>query len=55
MKKIIVINGAGTSGKDTFVKLVSKYAKTINYSSVDFVKEVARFAGWNGQKDEKGR
>lgn len=55
MKKIIIINGAPCSGKDTFANLVGKYAKTVNYSSVDFVKEVAMFAGWDGIKDEKGR
>lgn len=35
--------------------MVSKYAKTEILSSVDFVKEVARFAGWDGVKDDRGR
>nr|DAH42273.1 MAG TPA: deoxynucleoside monophosphate kinase [Caudoviricetes sp.] len=43
------------SGKDTFVSFASKYATTTNFSSVDFVKDVARFAGWNGEKDPKSR
>ena len=43
------------SGKDTFVSFVSKYATTTNFSSVDFVKDVARFAGWNGEKDPRSR
>lgn len=51
MKKVVVINGFPRSGKDTFVRLASKYALVMNYSSVDFVKEVARFAGWNGEKN----
>lgn len=51
MKKVVVINGFPQSGKDTFVRLASKYALVMNYSSVDFVKEVARFAGWNGEKN----
>lgn len=53
--KVIVINGMPRSGKDTFVSFVSKYATTTNFSSVDFVKDVARFAGWNGEKDLKSR
>ncbi len=53
--KVIVINGMPRSGKDTFVSFASKYATTTNFSSVDFVKDVARFAGWNGEKDPKSR
>ena len=55
MKNIIVINGYATSGKDTFVELVSKYNKVYNFSSIDKVKEIARLIGWNGQKDERNR
>lgn len=55
IKHIIVINGLPRSGKDTFVYLVSKYAITSNFSSVDFVKDVAKYAGWNGEKDGKSR
>lgn len=55
MKYIIVINGLPRSGKDTFVHLVSRYAMTSNFSSIDFVKEVAKYAGWNGEKDGKSR
>ncbi len=53
--KVIVINGMPRSGKDTFVSFASKYATTTNFSSVDFVKDVARFAGWNGEKNLKSR
>lgn len=53
--KVVVINGMPRSGKDTFVSFASKYATTTNFSSVDFVKDVARFAGWNGEKDPKSR
>lgn len=55
MKNIIIINGYGGSGKDTFVDLVSKYNKVYNFSSVDKVKEIAKIIGWNGEKDEKSR
>ena len=54
-KQIVIINGVGGSGKDTFVEYCSKYAKVMNFSSVDKVKEVARIIGWDGQKTEKDR
>ncbi len=56
MKQIIVINGSGGVGKDTFVEFCQKYCKIKNISSVDKVKEAARvLTGWNGSKDEKSR
>lgn len=59
INKIFVINGSGGVGKDTFVSLfreVSKdFLKTINYSSVDRIKEIAKEIGWSGEKDEKSR
>ena len=54
-KQIIVINGSGGAGKDTFVNLVSKYVPTMNYSSVDRIKEIAKECGWDGKKTEKDR
>lgn len=54
-KRIIVINGTGGCGKDTFVSFVSKYSKVCNFSSIDKVKEVATLIGWDGQKTEKDR
>ena len=32
-KQIIIINGTGGSGKDTFIEHVSKYAKVFNFSN----------------------
>lgn len=55
MKTIIIINGTGGSGKDTFVEFCSKYNKVMNFSSIDKVKEIARLIGWDGQKTEKDR
>lgn len=56
MKKIIVINGSGGVGKDTFVEYCSKYTEVLNISSVDKVKEAANvLTGWAGEKDEKSR
>lgn len=56
MKEIIIINGSGGVGKDTFVEYCKKYCKVRNISSVDKVKEAAKaLTGWNGEKDEKSR
>ena len=55
MKQIIIINGTGGSGKDTFVEFCQKYGKVKNFSSIDKVKEIARLIGWDGGKTEKDR
>ena len=55
MKKIIVINGVAGIGKDSFVKEFSHHRPTINFSSVDKVKIVAKMIGWDGGKSEKDR
>lgn len=54
-KQIVIINGTGGSGKDSFVTLCSEFTKVINFSSVDKVKEVAKVIGWDGGKTEKDR
>ncbi len=54
-KKIIIINGTGASGKDTFIEYTSKYEKIFNFSSIDIIKKIAKNAGWNGTKTEKDR
>lgn len=55
-KQVIIINGTGGSGKDTFVQFCSEFTKITNISSVDKVKEAAKIlVGWDGQKDEKSR
>lgn len=54
--KIIIINGSGGCGKSTFVELCQKnYPNVLNISSVDFVKEVATYCGWDGTKDDVNR
>lgn len=52
MKKVIIINGYGTCGKDKFVKL---FARAIpldkemeNISTVDDTKEISKLMGWDG-------
>jgi hypothetical protein len=56
MKQIVVINGVGGSGKDTFVECCELFGKVFNVSTVDEVKEVAaNVFDWNGGKTEKDR
>ena len=53
---IIIINGTGGAGKDTFVSFCSEVEKVLNISTVDKVKEAAKIlVGWNGEKDEVSR
>lgn len=55
-KRIVIINGSGGVGKDTFVEFCRIFTGVKNISSVDKVKEAARvLVGWNGEKDEKTR
>lgn len=55
-KNIIIINGSGGVGKDTFVNICSKFRKVLNISTIDKAKEAARIlVDWNGEKDEKYR
>lgn len=54
-KQVFIINGSGGCGKDTFVSLIADVSYTMNFSSVDKVKEVARIIGWTGGKTEKDR
>lgn len=55
-KRVVIMNGMGGSGKDTFVEMCGKHTSIVNISSVDKVKEAAKtLVGWNGDKDEKSR
>jgi len=57
MIKVILVNGCATAGKDTFIN----YCKDIlgvrahSISSIDFVKKIAFYCGWNGEKTPKDR
>ena len=56
--KIVIINGTGGAGKDTFVTMcrdVLGAESVYNISTVDFVKEVATMCGWDGTKTPKNR
>ena len=54
-KTIVIINGSGGVGKDTFVYLVDLIVPTMLISSVDKVKEAASILGWDGVKNESNR
>ena len=55
MKKIIIINGSGGGGKDSFVFFCQKYTNCKNISTVDKVKEAYELLGWDGEKTEEHR
>jgi dephospho-CoA kinase len=54
--RIIVINGRPRAGKDTFVEFCQKHCNwCLNVSTVDFVKKVANYCGWDGTKTPENR
>lgn len=53
--KIVIINGTGGSGKDTFVEYCKEHMTVFNHSSVDIIKQAASIIGWDGKKDDKSR
>lgn len=55
MKKVIVTNGSGQWGKDTFAKILNKHIPLEKYSSIDLVKVIATYGEWDGGKTEKDR
>ena len=55
IKPIIILNGSGGSGKNTFAELIGKYLNVWTISSVDEVKKIASLSGWDGKKTDKDR
>lgn len=56
--KVVIINGKGGCGKDTFVTMCQDILGAdfvYNISTVDYVKEVAKFCGWDGTKTPENR
>ena len=53
--KVVVINGRGGAGKDTFVNMCKRYTVCEAYSSVEFVKQAAHCLGWGGGKSLSDR
>lgn len=55
MKKVIVINGKGTAGKDTLCEFVGNWYSIFNVSAITPIKEAAALLGWKGDKTEVAR
>ena len=57
MVQIVIVNGMPTSGKSTFVEYCLRKLGYLGreISTVDFVKEIAIMAGWNGEKTPRNR
>lgn len=59
--KIFIVNGKGGCGKDTFENFVIEYAErtaaapAIKISIIDYVKDIASYAGWDGGKTMEDR
>ena len=55
--KVVVINGAMTSGKDTFCEFCKDYRGNYiaSISTVDYIKEIASNVGWDGKKTPEAR
>lgn len=49
-KQVFIINGQGGVGKDTICNCAAQYFRVRNVSSITPIVEIARFAGWNGEK-----
>lgn len=55
-KHIIIINGSGGVGKDTFVNICLEFRKVLNISTIDKAKEAAKIlVDYNGEKNERYR
>jgi hypothetical protein len=54
-KIVIIINGKGSSGKDTVCSIVGEVYKASSVSEITPIKEIAKLGGWNGEKDMKAR
>jgi hypothetical protein len=59
--KIFIVNGKGKSGKDSFESFVIDYAErlaatpVVKISIIDYVKDIASYAGWDGGKTMEDR
>ena len=54
---IIMITGKAGCGKDTAYRIMEKYASNSirRFAFADYLKDIAYLAGWDGNKDDKGR
>ena len=54
-KLVFITNGTGGCGKDTFADILNDFVDVTKISSIDPIKQFARFLGWQGGKSEKDR
>jgi len=54
-KSIFIINGKGRAGKDTVCSFAASFCRTRNVSSITPIVEIARAAGWDGEKTKEAR
>lgn len=52
---VLIINGAPRSGKDTLIEIIGKEYSCINYSSIAWIKDIAKQMGWEGGKTPRDR
>ena len=52
---VLIINGAPRAGKDTFITAVNSRYGCVNYSSVTWIKDIAKQMGWDGGKTPADR
>lgn len=53
MKKVYILNGSATSGKNTFVDICNKFVATLHYSYIDYARyKIAPLCGYQGGKSE---
>lgn len=56
MNRYVIINGTGSAGKDEFIKKCKIFDDSVEtISTIDYVKSLAKHAGWDGKKDDRGR
>lgn len=60
--KVIILNGQGASGKDSFKNFIKEYDKELtgldriaDTSIIDRTKAIAQMCGWTGAKEDKDR
>ena len=52
---VLIVNGAPKSGKDTLIDTINTWYGCVNYSSVTWIKEIAKQMGWDGGKTPADR
>lgn len=54
--QVVIISGSSGVGKETFITLCQKYVDySMNTSTVDYIKTIAKRCGWTGSKTERDR